>query len=136
MLQMARPEVFYTYEWALAVDRAYRASMPPLLFLAYEDDSLVGVVALATDSLRRRAFFLANTTADYCDFLCAPRYHLEFMDAVFAQLRGLNLANLQLANLPADSPTATALGDVAARHRYSVFSRPGISMRPGCPFFS
>lgn len=124
MLQMARPEVFYTYEWALAVDRAYRASMPRLLFLAYEDDSLVGVIALATDSLRRRAFFLAYTTADYCDFLCAPRYHLEFMDAVFAELRRLNLANLQLANLPADSLTATALGDVAARHRYSVFSQP------------
>ncbi len=124
VLRMARPEVFYTYEWALAVDRAYRASLPPLLLLAYEDDSLVGVVALATDSRHRRALFLANTTADYCDFVCAPERCLELTGAVLAELRRLNVANLQLANLPADSPTARALGDVAARHHYSVFSRP------------
>ena len=33
-LRMERPEVFYTCEWALAVQSAYRDSLKPLLFLA------------------------------------------------------------------------------------------------------
>ena len=53
--QMECPEVFYTYEWALAVSRAYRDSITPLLMLAYEQDSLVGVVSLATNRSRREA---------------------------------------------------------------------------------
>ena len=65
VLQMERPEVFYTHEWALAVSRAYRASVTPRLFLAYEQDSLVGLVALATDLEQRNVFFLSASTADY-----------------------------------------------------------------------
>jgi hypothetical protein len=70
--QMESPEVFYTYEWALAVSRAYGSSVAPLLILAYDQDSLVGVVALATDGMRRGTFFLTSTTADYCDFISSP----------------------------------------------------------------
>ena len=33
VLQMERPEVFYTSEWALAVQSAYQASLKPLLLL-------------------------------------------------------------------------------------------------------
>ena len=67
--QMERPEVFYTYEWALAVYRAYHSTIMPLLVLAYEGESLVGVAALATGVSQERGFFLATTTADYCDFI-------------------------------------------------------------------
>ena len=42
VLQMERPEVFYTCEWALALQSAYQASLRPLLFLGYEGDDLVG----------------------------------------------------------------------------------------------
>ena len=44
--QWSVPEVFYTYEWALAVSRAYCDSGTPLLMLAYNEDSLVGVALL------------------------------------------------------------------------------------------
>ena len=49
--RMEQPQVFYTDEWALAVQRAYHAALRPLLFLAYdEQEALTGVAALATDS--------------------------------------------------------------------------------------
>lgn len=122
--QMERPEVFYTYEWALAVHRAYRVSVTPLLLLAYEGDSLVGVVALATDEARRKTFFLAGTTADYCDFVSPPQRRPELVNAVLAELRRLVTPVLLLANLPADSATSRALRLAARHHRYYVFSRP------------
>ena len=49
--RMECPEVFYTYEWSLAVSRAYRESVTPLLILAYQQDALVGVAALAADKV-------------------------------------------------------------------------------------
>ena len=64
VFQMESPEVFYTYEWALAVQRAYSSSMLPLMMLAYERDSLVGVAALATGVTRESAFFLAASRND------------------------------------------------------------------------
>ena len=51
---MERPEVFYTYEWAVAVQRAYHSTMVPLLVLAYDDDALVGVLVLSPLTLIRR----------------------------------------------------------------------------------
>jgi len=68
-----RPQVFYTYEWALAVQRAYSATLHPLIFLAYDQpESLCGVVALAVDSEGSQVSFLCATTGDYCDFLSLP----------------------------------------------------------------
>ncbi len=122
--QMECPEVFYTYEWALAVGRAYCDSIVPLLILAYEKDSLVGVVALATDDTRRETFFLTNATADYCDFVSLPARRVEFVNLVFGELRRLKMSALVAANLPASSATARAL-TVASRVRgYVTFSRP------------
>jgi len=125
--KMAQPEVFYTYEWALAVHRAYRAQMVPLLLLAYEEDSLVGLVALATDSSQRETFFLTSTTADYCDFVCHPQRRTELLDSVLAELRKLDAPMLRLANLPADSVTSHSLKRAARKYGYSVFSRPAYS---------
>ena len=84
-LQMERPEVFYTFEWAQAMQSAYHATLKPLLFLGYEGDELVGVASLATDADQENASFLAATTADYCDILSRPQLRTEFTDAVLAE---------------------------------------------------
>ena len=123
VLQLEQPEVFYTYEWALAVFRAYGGQLVPLLFLAYEEDSLVGLVALATNSSQETTF-LTSTTADYCDFICQPRRRKELVNAVFARLQELGSPRLQLANLPAHSATVPALKDIAQSCAYQFFSRP------------
>lgn len=123
VMRMERPEVFYTYEWALAVSHAYRASMTPLLILAYERDSLAGFVALATNNIRRETFFLASTTSDYCDFVSPPERRLELVDLVFEELRKLRMPALVVANLPADSATTHALAVAARKHGHVTFSR-------------
>jgi CelD/BcsL family acetyltransferase involved in cellulose biosynthesis len=122
--QMECPEVFYTYEWALAVGRSYRDSITPLLILAYDREALVGVVVLATDKAQRETFFLAGTTADFCDFISAPELRHELVTLVLAELRILALPTLVLANLPADSATARTIGPSAPSGGYSFFSQP------------
>jgi CelD/BcsL family acetyltransferase involved in cellulose biosynthesis len=124
--QMERPEAFYTYEWALAVDRAYGEQMVPALLLAYEEDSLVGVAALARDS-SQEIIFLTSTTADYCDFISHPQRRDEFLESVFAELKKLDAGMLRLANLPDDSATVHALKRVASKYGYSIFSRRAYS---------
>jgi CelD/BcsL family acetyltransferase involved in cellulose biosynthesis len=124
--QMERPEVFYTYEWAWAVYRAYKAQMIPLLLLAYEEGVLVGLVALATNH-SQETVFLAGATADYCDFICHPLRRPEFLEVVFAELKAQAVGALRLANLPADSATAQALEQAVRNAGYSVFSRPAYS---------
>jgi CelD/BcsL family acetyltransferase involved in cellulose biosynthesis len=122
--QMESPEVFFTHEWALAISRAYRASITPLLFLAYDQDSLVGVAALAMDPSRETATFIAGATADYCDFISHPGNRLEFVKLVVSQLRLLKVPQLVLANLPADSATSRVLPLATHSQKYSLFSRP------------
>jgi CelD/BcsL family acetyltransferase involved in cellulose biosynthesis len=121
---MEPPEVFYTYEWARAVNFAYGASLAPLLFLAYEGESLIGCAALATHGPQQDGCFLAGTTADYCDFVSTSALRAEFLHAVFAELRKLGIRNLALANLPADSATVPVLRKAAGKHGYALFSRP------------
>jgi len=126
VLRAEQPQVFYTYEWALAVDRSYQATLFPLLFLAYDErESLCGVAALATDPAGRRASFLCATTGDYCDFIGVLEQREEFVAGVFAELRKQNIEEMALANLPADSATAAAIAKVGARHRYHSFARTG-----------
>jgi len=124
VLQMECPEIFYTYEWALAVSRAYSSSVAPLLILAYDQDSLVGVVALATDSMRRGTFFLTSTTADYCDFISSPANRADFVTLVFGELRRLKIPALVAANLPADSVTSSAFPTTSEPQGYRAFSHP------------
>jgi len=122
-LQTRRPQVFYTYEWALAVQTAYHASLKPLLLLGYEGSDLIGVASLATEKASKNVTFLAATTADYCDFLVAPQRSGEFVNAVFAELCKTQAASLALANLPADSPTVDALRQTG-KYGFRNFSRP------------
>ncbi len=123
-LQTERPQVFYTCEWALAVQAAYRSTLSPLLFLGYDGENLVGVASLATNAAGKSATFLAGTTADYCDFLTAPQLRVEFLAAVFNELQKIGVASLKLANLPADSVTPEAIRQVAAKQDFRVFMRP------------
>jgi CelD/BcsL family acetyltransferase involved in cellulose biosynthesis len=121
---MERPEVFYTWEWASAVDQAYRASMKPLLLLAREGEALVGVAALATDNDEKQVSFLSGNTADYCDFIGPSARRAEFLEAALGELAKLDSPTLRLANLPADSATSRILKDAAGEQGYMVFSRP------------
>lgn len=121
---MESPEVFYTFEWATAVHRAYRASIKPLLFLGFEDEELAGVAALATNRDDDEIIFLAGATADYCDFISSPQHRLEFVNSVLAALHREKRSRLVLANLPAEPSTRAALASAMPEQGYRLFSRP------------
>jgi len=119
-----RPQVFYTYEWSLAVQRAYQTTLHPLLFLAYDErESLCGVAALAADVNRSHVSFLCATTGDYCDFLSLQEHKHAFVAEVLAELRRLGIGEVTLTNLPADSTTLAALSQASERNRYHLFAR-------------
>jgi CelD/BcsL family acetyltransferase involved in cellulose biosynthesis len=126
-LQMELPKVFYTCEWALAVESAYQASLKPLVFLGYDGDDLVGVVCLGADPGEQNVSFLNASTADYCEFLSRPQRRAEFVDVVFSELRQLGVGNLVLASLPADSATPAALESAAKKYGFHLYSRPSSS---------
>ena len=129
---MEHPQVFYTYEWAAAVARAYKDSLSSLIFLAYQDkadrdpgdqeQALAGAVALA-EKPNGEIVFLTGTTADYCDFLSGSKTRGEFIAAVFSELKGRGAAKIVLANLPADSQSVGAISQAAAAFRYRLHSR-------------
>jgi hypothetical protein len=123
---IARPQVFYTYEWSLAVQRAYATTLRPLLFLAYDEtESLCGVAALSSRAVDGQVSFLCATTADYCDFLSNAEQKPEFVFAVLGELRRQGFRDLTLANLPADSDTVAPLQSESKQHGYHCFSRTG-----------
>jgi CelD/BcsL family acetyltransferase involved in cellulose biosynthesis len=123
-LGMERPEVFYTYEWAIAVQRSYGDTLKPLLLLAYDGESLVGLVAFAREKGATRVAFLTANTADYCDFISEPGRRREFMDAVFGELKQRKIGNIVLANLPADSASVAAISTAASSRGFHLHSRP------------
>jgi CelD/BcsL family acetyltransferase involved in cellulose biosynthesis len=125
-LRMERPEVFYTYEWAVAVQRAYGSSLKPLIFLAYEGELLVGLVALASETTGScTVTFLTGNTADYCDFLSEPCRRQEFVEAVFSELTSRNIGKIVLANFPADSSSVAAISAAASSRQFHLHSRQG-----------
>jgi CelD/BcsL family acetyltransferase involved in cellulose biosynthesis len=123
LMRIDQPQVFYTYEWSLAVQRAYRATLRPLVVLGHnESNTLVGVASLATNAAGH-VTFLCSATGDYCDFLSPVTYKAEFVGAVLAELRRRNATDLTLTNLPADSDTLPALREASKQHSYLVFNR-------------
>ena len=122
VLRMESPEVFYTYEWALAVQRGYGTSVKPLLLLGYEGAELVGVASLATSANERPVTFLAATTADYCDFVCAAERNLEFVELVQKALKKI-APDLVLASVPEASPTRLSVQRSAPEIGRNSFSR-------------
>jgi CelD/BcsL family acetyltransferase involved in cellulose biosynthesis len=121
---MERPEVFYTGEWALAVQSAYQSKLKPLLFLGYEGEDLVGVACLATDAAGKKVTFLGANTSDYCEFLSHPQQRAPFVDGVFDEIVAMKLGDLALANLPLDSATPEALRKAAKRYGFQIYIRP------------
>jgi CelD/BcsL family acetyltransferase involved in cellulose biosynthesis len=119
-----RRQVFYTYEWALAVSRAYSETLKPLLFLAYDEhDSLCGVAALAVSPGLGRVSFLCATTGDYCDFISLPEYKADFVAALLSELNRSGTADIVFTNLPADSDSVPALGQAAKQQHVHCFAR-------------
>jgi CelD/BcsL family acetyltransferase involved in cellulose biosynthesis len=121
---MERPEVFYTYQWAIAVQRSYGDTLKPLLLLGYECESLVGLVTFARGKGATSVAFLTATTADYCDFISEPGRRREFVDAIFAELKERKIGHVVLANLPADSSSVAAISAAASSRGFYVHSRP------------
>ena len=123
--RMDQPQIFFTYEWALAVQCAYRETLHPLLFLAYDDaGALCGVAALATNASGDDISFLTATTGDYCDFLSLTELRTAFVDAVFRELsRKQTVDRIILANLPSDSITGSAIRQAARQQHYRCFAR-------------
>ncbi len=124
VLRMERPEVFYTCEWALAMQCAYQASLTPLLFLGYEGDDLVGAASLAIDAADDSVTFLAGSTADYCEFVTEPHRRGEFVEAVFAELEKMRAGFMALPSVPEDSATPAALQAAAQKHGFHAYVRP------------
>jgi CelD/BcsL family acetyltransferase involved in cellulose biosynthesis len=129
VLQMEHPEVFYTPQWALAIQSAFKSAFKPppkpLLFLGYDANELVGVASLCSDLGEQNVSFLAGSTADYCDFLSRPQRRAEFVEAVLNELRQLKVSKLVLANLPAGSATSEALRNSAKKYGFYVHIRRG-----------
>jgi CelD/BcsL family acetyltransferase involved in cellulose biosynthesis len=122
--QVERPQVFYTWEWAVAVQRAYGTTLHPLLFLGYnEQDSLCAIAALATNSEKTLATFLCATTGDYCDLLSSPGDKPAFVAAVLNELKKLGIGDIVLTNLPADSSSVPAIQQASRAHGYRFFAR-------------
>lgn len=122
-LRMERPEVFYTYEWAVAVQRSYSGIQKPLVFLAYEGESLVGVVTLVWERSGSSLAFLTANTGDYCDFISEPGKRCEFVGAVLSELKQRNIGNIVLTNLPADSSSVAAISDAVSCGQFYRHSR-------------
>jgi CelD/BcsL family acetyltransferase involved in cellulose biosynthesis len=119
-----RPQVFYTFEWSLAVQRAYHATLQPLLFLAYDESQcLCGVVSLAASADGHRVSFLCATTGDYCDFIALPEDKPAFVAGVLAELKKEGMGEITLTNLPADSATVAAIEKASARNGYLFYAR-------------
>ena len=124
VLAMENPEVFFTYQWALAASRGFQGQLSTLLFLMYDLDQLVGIAALAIDARApRAAFFLTSSTADYCDIISAPANRKAVVLALVEEIQKLGLKDLVLANVPANSATLRELPAVAGSHRFYVTSR-------------
>ena len=122
--RLDHPQVFYTYDWAFAVQRAYTATLHPLVFLAYDDnESLCGLAALSLDADDVRATFLCATTGDYCDFLGQREHKLTFVSLVLEHLRSRGINEVTLTNLPADSATVLAIQQSSAEFGYRSFAR-------------
>lgn len=124
VLAMENPEVFFTYQWALAASRGFQQQLSTRLFLIYDIDLLVGIAALAVDPRSpRAAFFLTSSTADYCDVVSTPANRKAVVFALLEEIRRLGLSDLVLANVPANSATLRELPGVAGSNRFYVTSR-------------
>jgi CelD/BcsL family acetyltransferase involved in cellulose biosynthesis len=118
---MEQPEVSYTWEWAAATVRSF-CETRPLFFLLFRADELAGAVAMDEGEA---ITFLTARTADYCDFISAPKDRTNFIELVCNEMRRLKLGSLKLSNISANSLTAKILKTQPCG--YAQFSRPAYS---------
>ena len=124
VLTMDNPEVFFTYQWALAASRGFQGSLFPLLFLMYDFDQLIGVAALAIDpKAPKAAFFLTSSSADYCDIVSAPGNRGAVLLALLEEIQKLGLTDFVLANVPSNSSTLKELPGIAGSRHFYIASR-------------
>lgn len=130
VFKMERPEVFFTHQWALAASRAFSDSLRTLTFLVYESNRLEGVAAMAINrELPDTAFFLAATTADYCDIVSVPDDRSPVLAAVLEEMNKAGVQNLILANIPSESRTLQAIAGIARSHGFHIHERPAYDCR-------
>ena len=122
--EMERPEVFYTCEWAMAVEQAYRASMKPLLLLAHEGETLVAWWRWPPTTRKSKFLSCAGTPLTIAISSVLRRDGRSSWRRFSRELSKLHMPILRLANLPADSATSRIMKDAAGQHGYQVFSRP------------
>lgn len=124
VLQMEVPQVFFTAEWALAVERAFHSSLEPWIFVFRRDDVLIGVAALASKPTdRKKLFFLAASTGDYCDIVSAPNDRTVAVAALLNALHQQGIRKITLTNIPEESATISALSESRGL-RYWCSRRP------------
>jgi CelD/BcsL family acetyltransferase involved in cellulose biosynthesis len=121
--RVPRPQVFYTYEWAVAVQRAYGATLRPLVYVAYDKQGTISGIAALALSDRSEVSFLCATTGDYCDFLSLPKDKSSFVAHVLGELRKDGVGKVTLTNLPADSDTFTAIREHSTANGYHSYAR-------------
>jgi CelD/BcsL family acetyltransferase involved in cellulose biosynthesis len=124
VLQMERPEVFFSQQWAWAASRAFSESLRPLIFLIHDDGPLVGVAALATNpESPETASFLTASTADYCDLVSEPERRAAIWTIVSEETQKMGIRGLVLANVPAESRTLRALKTAAKSCHLHFYQR-------------
>lgn len=110
VLKMEVPQVFFTWEWASAVERAFRESLEPWIFTFKRGDQLVGIAALASvPSKTGKMFFLGASSADYCDILSAPEDRNEVVIALLTALGEHHVREVTFTNIAEESTTLCAL---------------------------
>lgn len=121
--QAQRPQIFYTYEWARAVQLALSELLHPLLVLARDEkQQLIGVAALAVSDAGQVSFLCA-TTGDYCDFLVRDQNAAIFAGEALKTLRQQGFRDMVLTNFPEDSPSFTALRRAASNSGFRMYAR-------------
>ncbi len=125
VMQMNRPEVFYTYEWALAASRAFEGTLRPLICLVYDSDRLCGIAPLAiAHEDPGNVFFLTAATADYCDVLSSTGMRHAVLSSVFGELAKLATHDVTLTNVPSNSVTCRELSEIAKINGFLIHKRP------------
>jgi CelD/BcsL family acetyltransferase involved in cellulose biosynthesis len=109
----------------MAASRAFSDNLCPLTFLAYESGRLNVVAAMATNrESPDTAFFLAASTADYCDVVSEPETRRAVLAAVLEEMKKRSVGDPVLANIPSESHTLQAITAVARTHRFHLHQRP------------
>jgi len=130
VLQMEQPEVFYTYEWALAVSNGFSGSAKPLLLQIYENSSLIGIAALSiSPTASDKVHFLCDKTGDYCDFVSKPTERLRVVEEVFRELRQLGKSRFVMSNIPNISVTRECIDSSSRKFNFYV-AADGIDVYP------